>query len=183
MRKKLKWIISFIIVSILFMGVGVFATSTYLASNIKYVKKEGVETTVESALNEVYQLSNKNSNVVGVFSGWKYANNWNSDGFTAGIFANEDYLTKNDFKVVINKTGKYKIYGTVTTTDKNCTAVPQLEIFKNNESVKIISGVKDSNITKKDYVEVDVNEGDTFIAKMKGGNCVVYYVTAFEYLD
>ncbi len=44
MRKKLKWIISFIIVSILFMGVGVFATSTYLASNIKYVKKEGVET-------------------------------------------------------------------------------------------------------------------------------------------
>lgn len=54
MKKNLKWIITIILIIIIASGISVYATATYLASQVTY--KNGK--TVEQALNDLYDKSN-----------------------------------------------------------------------------------------------------------------------------
>lgn len=59
----IKKIILIIILSIIIAsGVSVYATYNYLAKDIKYIKTDGTQISVEDALNELYNSNNKLSN-------------------------------------------------------------------------------------------------------------------------
>ena len=54
LKKNIRWIILVIILMIIASGVSVYATSTYLASQVNYTKKDGTTITVSDALNDLY---------------------------------------------------------------------------------------------------------------------------------
>ena len=58
-KKNIKWIILVIVLLIIASGISVYATSTYLASQVTYTK-DGETMSVAEALNELYE-KNENS--------------------------------------------------------------------------------------------------------------------------
>ena len=61
-KKNIKLIIGFIVGIILASGITVYATS-YFAGDVKYIRNN-TETTVEAALNDLYDKQKENSNIV-----------------------------------------------------------------------------------------------------------------------
>lgn len=55
LRKKLKIVFIVIIIQLILNGVCIYATYKYFAKDIMYTKKDGVEISVEEAINELYQ--------------------------------------------------------------------------------------------------------------------------------
>lgn len=65
MKKNLKMIMAIIITAILCIGTSVFATASYMASQMSYKKADGTTITVQDALNDLY--SKKNDNKIYLF--------------------------------------------------------------------------------------------------------------------
>lgn len=62
-KKHIKTIISIIVTAIIFTGFSIYATTTYLAKDIGYIKNDGTQINVEEALNELYNnYTSNNSN-------------------------------------------------------------------------------------------------------------------------
>ncbi len=66
--KNVKWILSLVIVAILFSGIGVLAAS-YMAQDVSYKKADGTTIDVQTALNELYNEKVAYSFYINTFQG------------------------------------------------------------------------------------------------------------------
>lgn len=76
-KNNIKTIISIIVTAIIFTGFSVYATTTYLAKDVSYIKNDGTQINVEDALNELYNNYNNNHIEKGQITktlptSWKY---------------------------------------------------------------------------------------------------------------
>lgn len=121
-KKNIRTIIGCIVGVILASSITVYAYS-YIASDVKYTKKDGTEVSVESALNELYEKNNKNlylywkgntyDNITGGWESSITTNTWatnNANGITKknAIFNKEegyiDLSTDNTYQYVVANT-------------------------------------------------------------------------------
>lgn len=63
MNNRIKLIILIVLISILTSSISVYATYTYFAKDVSYIKKDGTEITVEMALDELYKRKFSKSKV------------------------------------------------------------------------------------------------------------------------
>ena len=63
-KRNIKWIILVIILMVIVSGVSVYATTTYLASQVNYTKQNGKTITVSEALNDLYNKKNSDIKLI-----------------------------------------------------------------------------------------------------------------------
>ena len=112
MKKYIKFILGFIVGGIICTSIGVYATITYTASQIKYTKSNNQEVTLDSALNELY------TNIDSVSDLQSQLNAWNNKTFNFGTpsynTSQGTYIPTRTASVSVSK-GKYLIVKNETT--------------------------------------------------------------------
>ena len=83
-KKNIKWIILVIVLMIIVSGVSVYATTTYLASQVNYIKQDGTTVTVSDALNELYTKTTVSAQQVGTITTQGTSYTFQNDGYVLG---------------------------------------------------------------------------------------------------
>ncbi len=163
MKKIIKnKIILIVILCIISCGIGVYAATTYKATDVIYNASDGTSMNVSEALNELYNRSNNNGFIVN----WKYMSSTRVDNYIVPINKyNSSFVSINDNKIIFKKTANIYITASGSTGGTNNSL-----ILKKNDSSIVISQNSSGNVNEVfKEITLNVSENDIIYLMTTGG--------------
>lgn len=131
--KNIKFLVAILVTAIICTTTGVVATIQIQANQIKYTKN-GTETTVDSALNTLYDKASNRMEYVALFSG-AMAIDGNQKKVSSVYIDNNYAIINEDGDLVFSEAGTYQIIGTVAHSPYSSTFSSTLDIKLNDQSI------------------------------------------------
>lgn len=148
LKNNIKLILAIVITAVITGGVSVYATYTYLASDVEYTKTNGSKISVEAALNELYTKSkNISSEVV---ASQQYTQSPNNPT------VNIEYTFEKSGYVIVNFGTRSAGGSTGTTT--HSIKINDVEQSSNNEALWAYLNTWTGNVNAGDTIKVYVND-------------------------
>ena len=133
MKKIMKSrIFIFILTAIMFTSIGVYAATTYKASEVVYNSSDGTSMSVNDALNELYQ-SSKTGGYVGLM--WSKSAISPASKNIAVVYFNQNYGTNTSTSITLTKNGTYRIITIPIHNPKEITYTTHVKTYLNGSMI------------------------------------------------